>query len=189
TPTEKTGISTLIFDSRNDADLEILAGQLQAMELMAKEEHWLIEPDQLECLVKIGSGSFGTVVSGEYLGAEVAIKVPLGESSCQRVQSLGNEIRVLRRLRHPNIVAFFGVCIIHNEMEVLLVEELIRGRSIGEICKVTPGKPPAAFRHQLLLGICKALLYLHSQHPPIVHGDLKPDNVLVKAAGSVFLPE
>ena len=56
-------------------------------------------------------GSFGRVIRGSYLGSPVAVKLPTA-TICQPSQphliELCNELRILRHLRHPNVVSLFG---------------------------------------------------------------------------------
>eukprot|EP00435_Cladocopium_sp_Y103_P008434 s3782_g2.t1 len=87
-------------------------------------------------------------------------------------------LRFLRRVRHPHIVAFQGACILPEAEMLFLVEEVVKGTSLQDLL---PKKLElsAKEKHNVLLGVCRALRYLHGLRPSIAHGDLKPTNVLV----------
>ncbi|CAE8660706.1 unnamed protein product [Polarella glacialis] len=162
--------------------------QFDAMRSVAQKDHWYIEPEELVCSSEnqLGQGGMGVVFRGEYLGTEVAVKVPTGGPSAglaglsNRLRALGDELRTLRRIRHPNIVSFFGACFIIGQGEVLLVEEFVDGLSLSRVLKSPDVSLDSHKRLHVLKGICSALAYLHGQSPAIVHGDLKPDNIILE---------
>eukprot|EP00971_Amphidinium_carterae_P270046 5357412-Amphidinium_carterae.1 len=98
----------------------------------------------------------------------------------QHLPPLVNELRVLRHLRHPHIVLFFGACINPGTGELMLVFEWVRGQSLDRFIGKPPDDPDTCSRYQILMEICCALRYLHAQDPLIVHGDLKASNVLIE---------
>ncbi|CAE8604629.1 unnamed protein product, partial [Polarella glacialis] len=157
--------------------------QLLRLAMLGKEERWLIDEDMLEIGSGkvLGQGSFGIVVAGLMAGTEVAIKMPKGELHSGTLWSVANELRILRHIRHPNVVAFYGASISYGETPaILLVEELIEGQS-AEVCFLLPSPILSAnARCRILLGICQALRHLHGLQPAVVHGDLKPGNVMVE---------
>eukprot|EP00747_Dinoflagellata_sp_TGD_P200634 gnl/TRDRNA2_/TRDRNA2_74054_c0_seq1.p1 gnl/TRDRNA2_/TRDRNA2_74054_c0~~gnl/TRDRNA2_/TRDRNA2_74054_c0_seq1.p1 ORF type:complete len:523 (-),score=35.93 gnl/TRDRNA2_/TRDRNA2_74054_c0_seq1:45-1463(-) len=124
------------------------------------------------------------------LGARVALKVARGALFEKRgcrvaggLPQLANELRVLRHVRHPNIAEFHGAVVDVSSGSVALVLELVGGGDLeafirGGTCQ--PKSVSVCIRRSLLLDICCALRYLHSRQPCIVHGDLKPSNVLVE---------
>eukprot|EP00930_Biecheleria_cincta_P087056 TRINITY_DN7631_c0_g1_i4.p1 TRINITY_DN7631_c0_g1~~TRINITY_DN7631_c0_g1_i4.p1 ORF type:complete len:673 (-),score=100.14 TRINITY_DN7631_c0_g1_i4:195-2213(-) len=171
--------------------------QLQALKAVGSNEHWLIASQHLRLPAKaghalhgdapdsavdsglLGKGAFGAVSKGYFLHADVAIKLSLPRAARLEFTTLPSELRVLRRLRHPNIVAFYGACVLDDINKLALVEEFVSGRSLTHKLRNEAGLD-ATGRHSIACGICAALLYLHVQSPPVVHGDLKPDNVLLE---------
>ncbi|MEW5310639.1 MAG: hypothetical protein WDW38_002418 [Sanguina aurantia] len=134
---------------------------------------------------RLGQGAFGTVYSALWKHQRVAVKlVPLmldASSYCSKsLDSLKQEIQVLSRLRHPNIVAFYGACL--APPNVCIVEELAVGGSLHSHLydNRSPQFQTAVTVLQLGLDVASALEYLH---PTIVHRDLKPQNVLLDGDG------
>ncbi|CAE8719325.1 unnamed protein product [Polarella glacialis] len=139
--------------------------QLLGLSIMGKQERWLIDEDMLDFGAGkvLGQVGFGMVFAGLMAGTEVAIKMPKGELHPGVLRSFANELRVLRHLSHPNIVAFCGALISHGETPaILLVEELVEGMS-AEVCFLSPSPILSAnARCIILLGICNLLWYMMS---------------------------
>jgi len=190
-----TGTTENIFGFSSER-LEYLEAQgcaksLEPIVQLGIKEHWLIpiehlKPDGVSSSV-LGSGSFGVVLRARYHGAAVAVKAPLhNDSSRQRewLKPTAQELRVLRRLKHPHIVSFFGTVVGPQSSDLWLVMELVAGIGLQEL--VGPASKPGpklAVRLQLAQEVCFALMYLHAQWPPVIHCDVKPSNVLVETLG------
>ncbi|CAE8596108.1 unnamed protein product [Polarella glacialis] len=179
-------ISSLAFASECPSSMVALT--MASMQKLVEAEQWLISPDDVELSNQIlGYGGFGAVLKGNYLRTQVAVKSarasqPGKQKKEPRLPKLAQELRILRRIRHPNIVCFYGACITSDGSEVHLVEELLTGYSMNEMFKnghVDALAFTAPARCEVLLGICSALAYLHGLLPAIVHGDLKPHNVML----------
>lgn len=176
-----TGMSAYteeIFGSLEGASPETMEKHVDEIAKLGLQEHWLIPAAELEpeCADALGHGGFGVVVAGRYHGARVALKVALYSKG---LASVANEIRMLRRLRHPNIVPFYGASILPSTHELVLVLECVRGMQLAAFVKVPPSAPDTADRLKLLDDMCWALRYLHAQSPNVVHGDFKPSNIQV----------
>eukprot|EP00933_Yihiella_yeosuensis_P079514 TRINITY_DN9233_c0_g1_i1.p1 TRINITY_DN9233_c0_g1~~TRINITY_DN9233_c0_g1_i1.p1 ORF type:complete len:783 (-),score=171.84 TRINITY_DN9233_c0_g1_i1:88-2436(-) len=156
------------------------ASILQSVAGFGAAEHWLIEPNNLEMFpdLILGWGGFGAVAAGRLHGNLVAVKMSLNVEATGGLRSMVNELRVLRRIRHPNIVAFHGACIEDTLGELMLIQELVTGPSLRQLISCPPDGPDKAARWRIMLGICKGIQYMHRQYPPILHGDLKPPNIL-----------
>eukprot|EP00927_Polykrikos_kofoidii_P068060 TRINITY_DN63455_c0_g1_i1.p1 TRINITY_DN63455_c0_g1~~TRINITY_DN63455_c0_g1_i1.p1 ORF type:complete len:912 (-),score=139.80 TRINITY_DN63455_c0_g1_i1:55-2790(-) len=163
--------------------------RLEKVVKLGRREHWLVPISDLQVLPKwiLGSGGFGFVVGARMHGSVVVIKAPLSgqtqennvESNLKKLPSFLNELRVLRHVRHPNVVLFHGACLDPVSAEIGLVFELIRGRDLD---RFLAGAAPLGKigRYHVMLDVSSALWYLHSQSTCIVHGDLKGSNVMVE---------
>lgn len=160
--------------------------RLQRIAEVGVEERWLISANQLKIFYNkmLGSGGFGTVVMGRLFGTDVAVKVPRkGALGVRSLSALANELRVMRHVRHPNIVSFHGAHVDPDSKGLALVMELVKGPRLDQLIARPPQDPSAEARRSILLGLCQAMRYLHNQHPPVIHGDLKPANVLMEEWG------
>lgn len=111
-------------------------------------------------------------------GREVAVK-RLYEHNYKRVEQFMNEIEILTRLRHRNLVSLYG-CTSRHSRELLLVYEYIPNGTVadhlhGEQAK--PGLLPWSIRMSIAIETATALAYLHASE--IVHRDVKTNNILL----------
>ena len=132
----------------------------------------------------LGKGGFGSVIAATLNGTAVAVKTTKTAKNRatfhKQLLSISNELQIFRKLRHPNIVLFFGACIDASSGEIALVHEQLHGKTLQDFICVPPALPDTRRRHHLILDVCSALRYLHSHQPCIVHGDLKGSNVFVE---------
>ncbi|KAK7274259.1 hypothetical protein RIF29_15342 [Crotalaria pallida] len=128
---------------------------------------------------QIGDGGFGTVYYGKLQdGREVAVK-RLYEHNYRRVEQFMNEVQILTRLRHRNLVSLYG-CTSKQSRELLLVYEYISNGTVashlhGELAK--PGLLPWSTRIKIAIETASALAYLHASE--IIHRDVKTNNILL----------
>jgi len=114
------------------------------------------------------------VITAEYLNYATYVTV-LGYSSNFTVQ-----VVVLSRVRHPNLVTLMGSC---SEASGLVYEFLPNG-SLEDRLACENNTLPLTWqvRTRIIGEICSALVFLHSNKPhPVIHGDLKPANILLDA--------
>ncbi|XP_078163385.1 U-box domain-containing protein 33-like isoform X2 [Carex rostrata] len=129
--------------------------------------------------MKIGEGDSGCVYKGLLRGTPVAVKL-LHQDEDQGISEFQQEVVVLTKVRHPNLVTLIGLC----PEACALVYEYLPNRSLEDRLACTNNTPPLTWqeRTRIISEICAALIFLHSNQPrPLVHGDLKPDNILLDA--------
>lgn len=161
---------------------------LTELAFVGAAEHWLIDSKKLKigsqhCL---GEGGFGIVWKGELSGSEVAVKMPkvLNDEKDPYLDSLPsflNELRALRRVRHPNATLFHGALVVPHIGCLLLVSELVVGENLQDLIKKSP--PRLDVKWSIALDVCKVLRFMHSLLTVMVHGDLKGSNVMVEIPG------
>ncbi|KAL6906438.1 hypothetical protein ACP4OV_004039 [Aristida adscensionis] len=129
--------------------------------------------------MKVGEGGFGRVYRGLLRNTTVAIKM-LCSHNLQGQSQFHQEVVILSRVRHPNLVTLIGSC-----SEALgLVYEFLPNGSLEDRLACGNNRPPLTWqdRTRIISEICSALIFLHSNKPhPVIHGDLKPANILLDA--------
>ncbi|XP_072951335.1 cysteine-rich receptor-like protein kinase 6 [Typha angustifolia] len=129
---------------------------------------------------KLGEGGFGAVYKG-FLpdGQEIAVK-RLSRHSGQGLGELKNELILVAKLQHKNLVRLLGVCV--EEQEKLLVYEFVPNRSLDTILFDDERRSQLDWgkRYKIINGVARGLLYLHEDSQlKIIHRDLKASNVLL----------
>lgn len=129
---------------------------------------------------KLGEGGFGPVFKGKLEdGREIAVK-KLSQSSRQGKKEFTNEAKLLARVQHRNVVNLLGYCA--HGAEKLLVYEYVANESLDKLL-FKSGRPDVLDwkrRYDIILGISRALLYLHEDsHSVIIHRDIKAGNILL----------
>ncbi|KAK4253965.1 hypothetical protein QN277_009406 [Acacia crassicarpa] len=129
---------------------------------------------------KLGEGGFGIVYKGRLTeGQEIAVK-RLSRNSGQGIEQFKNEVRLIARLQHRNLVRLFGCCVGMDEK--MLVYEYMENRSLDSILFDRARRSILNWqkRFYIICGIARGLLYLHQDSRfRIIHRDLKASNVLL----------
>ncbi|KAB2044185.1 hypothetical protein ES319_D01G072700v1 [Gossypium barbadense] len=136
--------------------------------------------DSFSFMNKLGQGGFGPVYKGTLAnGQEIAVK-RLSKSSGQGPKEFKNEVKLIAKLQHRNLVRLLGCCI-HGD-ERMLVYEYMPNRSLDKFifdetrCTVLTWSK----RFRIICGVARGLLYLHQDSRlRIIHRDLKTSNVLL----------
>lgn len=129
--------------------------------------------------LKIGEGGYGSIYRGLLRHTQVAIKM-LHPHSLQGPSEFQQEVNILSKLRHPNIVTLIGAC---PEAWTLVYEYLPNG-SLEDRLTCKDNTPPLSWQTRIRVAaeLCCALIFLHScSARGIIHGDLKPANILLDA--------
>ncbi|KAF8030038.1 hypothetical protein BT93_E2458 [Corymbia citriodora subsp. variegata] len=129
---------------------------------------------------KLGVGGFGPVYKGKlFEGQEIAVK-RLSRKSNQGLEEFKNEVMLIAKLQHRNLVRLLGFCI--QGEDKMLVYEYMPNRSLD--CFIFHPMKRAQLdwkkRFEIIEGIARGLLYLHrDSRLRIIHRDLKASNVLL----------
>ncbi|KZV57537.1 hypothetical protein F511_02997 [Dorcoceras hygrometricum] len=141
-------------------------------------KEWNIDFSELTIGTRVGIGFFGEVFRGTWNGLEVAIKVFLEQGlTVESIEDFCNEISILSRIRHPNVILFLGACtkpprlsVITEDMEMGSLYFLMHSSGLRK-------KFSWPRRFKMLYDICRGLMHIHRMK--IAHRDLKSANCLV----------
>ncbi|XP_078170290.1 G-type lectin S-receptor-like serine/threonine-protein kinase At4g27290 [Carex rostrata] len=129
---------------------------------------------------KLGEGGFGIVYKGQLpCGQEIAVK-RLSKESGQGINEFMNEVLVVAKLQHRNLVRLLGCCIENNER--ILIFEYMANKSLDFYIFDATRRASLnwTMRLEIVIGIARGLLYLHQDSRfNVIHRDLKAANVLL----------
>ncbi|KAF8030036.1 hypothetical protein BT93_E2456 [Corymbia citriodora subsp. variegata] len=129
---------------------------------------------------KLDQGGFGPVYKGKLKdGKEIAVK-RLSSSSAQGMKEFKNEILLISKLQHRNLVKLLGCCT--EGEEKILVYELLLNKSLDTFLFHSSKKAELSWdtRFHIIQGVARGLLYLHRDSClRIIHRDLKVSNILL----------
>ncbi|KAJ1415762.1 Serine-threonine/tyrosine-protein kinase, catalytic domain [Sesbania bispinosa] len=141
-------------------------------------DEWNIDFSELTVGTRVGIGFFGEVFRGIWNGTDVAIKVFLEQDlTAENMEDFCNEISILSRLRHPNVILFLGACT--KPPRLSMVTEYMEMGSLFYLIHVSGQKKKLSWRRRLrmLRDVCRGLMHVHRMK--IIHRDVKSANCLV----------
>ncbi|KAK3441367.1 hypothetical protein EUGRSUZ_B01366 [Eucalyptus grandis] len=151
----------------------------------------LLATNNFDATNKLGQGGFGPVYKGMLNdGKEIAVK-RLSSSSGQGMDEFKNEIVLISKLQHRNLVRLMGCCV--EGEEKILVYEYLSNKSLDSFlfghefflflpCLDSKRKAELNWdtRFRIIQGIASGLLYLHrNSYLRVIHRDLKASNILL----------
>ncbi|XP_021291980.1 LEAF RUST 10 DISEASE-RESISTANCE LOCUS RECEPTOR-LIKE PROTEIN KINASE-like 1.2 isoform X2 [Herrania umbratica] len=128
---------------------------------------------------ELGEGGFGTVYYGKLRDGRVVAVKRLYENNYRRVEQFMNEVEILTRLRHKNLVSLYG-CTSRHSRELLLVYEYIPNGTVADHLhgeRAKPGALPWSIRLEIAIETAEALRFLHASDT--IHRDVKTNNILL----------
>lgn len=133
---------------------------------------------------QIGEGGTGLVFLAFHRNLRKYVVVKRVESGIANIETLRAETDILKNLHNSHIPQVYDFLV--RDGEVFTVMDFIEGISFDKL--------PAENRHlsetfllNLLLQMGQTLSYLHRHNPPVIHSDIKPDNLILKADGEICL--
>lgn len=167
---------SVILDLKQSLGLISPNSLIESDDIPQVEASWHIQIEDLELGECIGSGEFGEVFFGNYLGTEVAIKK-------MNIEAIGkdNMTKYIKRelecskFSHPHIVGFIGVGEDVDRKFIYLVTEKLEC-SLRDVLKNSETKElPWSNRINFALDAAKSLAFLHAKK--IIHRDIKSKNL------------
>ncbi|XP_056696887.1 LEAF RUST 10 DISEASE-RESISTANCEUS RECEPTOR-LIKE PROTEIN KINASE-like 1.4 isoform X5 [Spinacia oleracea] len=128
---------------------------------------------------ELGDGGFGTVYYGKLNDGQLVAVKRLYENSCRHMGQFLNEINILARLRHKNLVTLYG-CTSRKSRELLLVYEYIPNGTVADHLhgKLRSNVLPWFTRLNIAVETAEALSFLHEND--VIHRDVKTTNILLE---------
>ena len=144
-----------------------------------------------ELLQSVGKGGMGEVYKARHLHFETIVAVKKLWQQYSQDQEVRRrfieEAKSTFKFEHPNIVKTKDL--IDFEGEYYIIMEFIDGRSLSDIIHREVGPIETARAIHLFKQILSAVEYIHSQRPPVIHRDLKPQNILVTPKDEVKITD
>uniref|UniRef100_A0A671PEU9 non-specific serine/threonine protein kinase n=1 Tax=Sinocyclocheilus anshuiensis TaxID=1608454 RepID=A0A671PEU9_9TELE len=142
--------------------------------------YWEVHSREVSMLKRIGAGSFGTVYKGKWHG-DVAIKIlKVTEPTPEQLQAFKNEMQVLRKTRHVNILLFMGFM---TKPNFAIITQWCEGSSLYRHLHVTETKFDTMRRIDVARQTAQGMDYLHAKN--IIHRDLKSNNIFLHEGWTV----
>ncbi|KAJ6589431.1 kinase-like domain-containing protein [Mycena capillaripes] len=148
---------------------------------------YAIHQEEISNVELENSGNALVVSRAEYRGRLVVLKRWHGafvphESRVLFTKRLTRDLERWRALKHQNIAPILGVVLHISNLPALVVPHY---RTVAQAL----GESPHIDVFGLMQGVAAGLSYLHAQHPPITHGDLKGSSVFLSPSGTALLSD
>ncbi|XP_078088246.1 serine/threonine-protein kinase A-Raf-like isoform X2 [Mustelus asterias] len=136
--------------------------------------YWEIHSSEINILKRIGAGSFGTVYKAKWHG-DVAIKIlKVTYPTPEQLQAFKNEVQVLRKTRHVNILLFMGFM---TKPQMAIVTQWCESSSLYRHLHVLETKFDTFQLIDIARQTAQGMDYLHAKN--IIHRDLKSNNIFL----------
>ncbi|XP_026501184.1 raf homolog serine/threonine-protein kinase Raf isoform X2 [Vanessa tameamea] len=143
-------------------------------------DDWVIHADEILIGARIGSGSFGTVYKAHWHGPVAVKTLNVKTPTPAQLQAFKNEVAVLRKTRHCNILLFMG-CV--SKPSLAIVTQWCEGSSLYQHLHVLETPLPMLHLIDVARQTAQGMDYLHAKN--IIHRDLKSNNIFLRDDWSV----
>ncbi|NP_001355004.1 LEAF RUST 10 DISEASE-RESISTANCE LOCUS RECEPTOR-LIKE PROTEIN KINASE-like 1.2 isoform 1 precursor [Zea mays] len=128
---------------------------------------------------ELGDGGFGTVYKGKLQDGRVVAVKRLYKNNYKRVEQFKNEVDILSRLLHQNLVILYG-CTSRSSRDLMLVYEFVPNGTVADHLhgsRASERDLTWPLRVNIAIETAEALAYLHAVE--IIHRDVKTNNILL----------
>ncbi|CAJ0945647.1 unnamed protein product, partial [Mesorhabditis belari] len=184
---QKESFETLLklieYHSRRDAVINERGKQISCrLEYPVIRQSWEYEHSDIQLEKKLGNGEFGEVWKGKIRRRQDgkwvngAIKLSKGENAASKKKrkEVMLEIRMMRDLKHPNVVHAYGVAVLQNPIYILI--ELVSGGDLQKFLKNKGRNQKSKEKRLLVFHAACGIEYIHANG--IIHRDLAARNCL-----------
>ena len=135
----------------------------------------------------VGQGGFGAV----YRAWDMNLKVPVAlkenaDTGLDAQRQFEREAHLLANLRHANLPRVSDHFVIPGQGQYLVMD-FVEGHSLAALLATRGGPLGEVEVRPWIRQVCDALEYLHSRTPPVIHRDIKPDNIIIGPDGRAML--
>lgn len=139
-------------------------------------------PKSVRIIKEIGKGGFATVYKATWMNMTVAMKKILAVEEMSvhltpedRIDLFHRELKIMSRLRHPNIVTVMGCCL--NPFNMFILMELCHTDLFSLLRSSNKPQPVELLTYAI--DAAQALAYMHALPTPVLHRDIKSSNMLI----------
>eukprot|EP00471_Norrisiella_sphaerica_P003879 CAMPEP_0184479602 /NCGR_PEP_ID=MMETSP0113_2-20130426/1265_1 /TAXON_ID=91329 /ORGANISM="Norrisiella sphaerica, Strain BC52" /LENGTH=285 /DNA_ID=CAMNT_0026857723 /DNA_START=291 /DNA_END=1148 /DNA_ORIENTATION=- len=155
---------------------------------IGKKEHWWVPESEVQLTsAKPKLGTSSMVYNARWRNLDIIVKVAKDRKRTMYLKELMSELKVWKTVRHPNITTFLAASFREDLGLMLLVEEMSGGTL--ENFLNTRHSISDRLNWHTAMDIGSALAFLHSCKPPIIHGDLNPNNILFNSFGQAKIAD
>ena len=86
----------------------------------------------------------------------------------------------MKATRHPNILMMIGVALT-QDLHLLILSELCEERSLKQYMSKYKSRISLGYKYRILFDIGKAMYYMHTLSPAVIHRDIKSENIFIAA--------
>ncbi|KAG8896412.1 hypothetical protein FRC01_011834, partial [Tulasnella sp. 417] len=136
--------------------------------------------DVWQCDAKISDGRVITAAVKKFRAVRIARDADPGTVTNKLLKRLTKELDIWMALQHPHITPLLGFVL---EDDLCIISPWYTNGNVADYIV----RHPEADKIRIVSDVASGLAYLHTRVPPVVHGDMKPDNVLIDGAGRAVI--